>query len=102
MTKQYLSQRQYAKRLGISHTAVQKAVKSDRIRLSDNGLIDVMQADFSWYDGSDWDKTQLPLRAQKIILINTVALYWAKQEEVELKEVLRILDDDDLAKLLDN
>ncbi len=43
-----VSLRQYAKHRGVSHTAVEKAVKQGRIRLTPEGKIDVEAADREW------------------------------------------------------
>ena len=48
VTMAHLSIRQYAKRRGLSHTAVQKALKQGRIRPTADGRIDVEQADRDW------------------------------------------------------
>ena len=46
----------YAKRRGVSHTAVAKAVKSGRISRTANGLIDPEAADRQWADNTDPSK----------------------------------------------
>lgn len=53
-----VSIRQYAKRRGVSHTAVEKAVKQGRVKLTD-GKIDVEAAD------RDWSRNSSPVNAPK-------------------------------------
>jgi len=53
-----VSVRQYAKHRGVSHTAVQKAVKQGRIKLTD-GKVDVQAAD------RDWSRNSSPVNAPK-------------------------------------
>ena len=43
-----LSLRAYAKHRGVSHTAVQKAIRSGRITTNDEGLVDSERADAEW------------------------------------------------------
>ena len=43
-----VSLRQYAKHRGVSHTAVEKAVKQGRIHLTPDGRLDVEAADREW------------------------------------------------------
>ncbi len=54
-----VSIRQYAKHRGVSHTAVEKAVKQGRIKLTD-GKLDVEAAD------RDWSRNSSPLNAPKL------------------------------------
>jgi hypothetical protein len=53
-----VSLRQYAKHRGVSHTAVEKAVKQGRIKLTD-GKVDVEAAD------RDWSNNSSPMNAPK-------------------------------------
>ena len=53
-----VSIRQYAKHRGVSHTAVEKAVKQGRIKLTD-GKLDVEAAD------RDWSRNSSPVNAPK-------------------------------------
>jgi hypothetical protein len=53
--KTLISQREYARRRGISHTSVQRAVKARRISTVD-GKIDPAQADREWRDNTDQSK----------------------------------------------
>ena len=53
--KQLVSQREYARRRGISHVAVQRAVSSGRIS-TENGKIDPTQADREWRENTDQSK----------------------------------------------
>ena len=48
-----ISLRGYAKHRGVSHTAVQKAVASKRIKLDRDGKIDVEKADRAWEANTD-------------------------------------------------
>ena len=48
-----LSQRQYAALRGVSHTAVQKAIKLGRIELVENGKIDADDADRRWAENTE-------------------------------------------------
>ena len=43
-----LSIRKYAQHRGISHTAVEKAIRQGRIRTNADGRIDLEQADLDW------------------------------------------------------
>jgi hypothetical protein len=52
-----VSLRQYAKHRGVSHTAVEKAVKQGRIKLTPEGKIDVEAAD------RDWSRNSSPVNA---------------------------------------
>jgi hypothetical protein len=54
-----VSVRKYAERRGVSHTAVQKAIKQGRIKPTADGKIDVEQAD------RDWDRNTSPVNAPK-------------------------------------
>jgi hypothetical protein len=54
-----VSLRQYAKHRGVSHTAVEKAVKQGRIRTTPDGKIDVEEAD------RDWHRNSSPVNAPK-------------------------------------
>ena len=53
--KTLISQREYARRRGISHTSVQRAVKAGRITTV-NGKIDPAQADREWRENTDQSK----------------------------------------------
>ncbi len=53
--KTLISQREYARRRGISHTSVQRAVKAGRISTVD-GKIDPTQADREWQQNTDQSK----------------------------------------------
>ena len=53
--RELISQREYARRRGVSHTAVQHAVKSGRISTVD-GKIDPAQADREWRENTDQSK----------------------------------------------
>ena len=44
-----VSIRKYAQHRNVSHTAVQKAIRQGRIRLTPEGQIDIEQADRDWY-----------------------------------------------------
>jgi hypothetical protein len=44
-----VSIRKYAQHRNVSHTAVQKAIRQGRIRLTPQGQIDIEQADRDWY-----------------------------------------------------
>lgn len=48
-----LSMNAYAKRRGVSHTAVSKAVKAGRINRTPDGLIDPVAADKAWEQNTD-------------------------------------------------
>jgi hypothetical protein len=50
-----ISQREYARRRGVSHMAVQRAIKSGRISTLD-GQIDPIQADREWQENTDQSK----------------------------------------------
>jgi hypothetical protein len=54
-----VSVRKYAEHRGVSHTAVQKAIKQGRIKTTADGKIDVEQAD------RDWDRNTSPVNAPK-------------------------------------
>jgi hypothetical protein len=54
-----VSFRQYAKHRGVSHTAVEKAVKQGRIRTTPEGKLDVEQAD------RDWGRNSSPVNAPR-------------------------------------
>ena len=54
-----VSIRQYGKHRGVSHTAVEKAVKQGRIRLTADGKVDVEAAD------RDWSRNSSPVNAPK-------------------------------------
>jgi hypothetical protein len=53
--KKLISQREYARRRGVSHVAVQRAVKAGRISTV-NGQIDPALADRQWRDNTDQSK----------------------------------------------
>lgn len=53
--KRLISQREYARRRGVSHSAVQRAVKAGRISTVD-GKIDPAQADREWRENTDQSK----------------------------------------------
>jgi len=53
--KELISQREYARRLGVSHVAVQRAVKTGRISAVD-GKVDPAQADRQWQENTDQSK----------------------------------------------
>ncbi len=53
--KELISQREYARRRGISHSAVQRAVSAGRISTV-NGRIDPDQADREWHENTDQSK----------------------------------------------
>jgi len=53
--KELISQREYARRRGISHSAVQRAVSAGRIATV-NGRIDPDQADREWHENTDQSK----------------------------------------------
>ncbi len=53
--KELVSQREYARRRGISHVAVQRAITSGRISTK-NGRIDPDQADREWRENTDQSK----------------------------------------------
>src|SRR5881409_1039956 len=48
-----LSQRAYARRRGVTHRAVQKAIKAGRITTSPDGTIDPARADAQWTANTD-------------------------------------------------
>ncbi len=54
-----VSVRKYAEHRGVSHTAVQKAIKQGRIHPAPDGKIDVDQAD------RDWNRNSIPVNAPK-------------------------------------
>lgn len=54
-----VSLRQYAKHRGVSHTAVEKAVKQGRIQLTPDGKIDPEVAD------RDWSRNSSPVNAPR-------------------------------------
>lgn len=54
--KKGLSQRAYAKRRGVSHTAVQKAIADGRIKVLPDGSIDPKKADKEWEANTDETK----------------------------------------------
>lgn len=62
-----MSIRAYARRLGISHTAVQKAIKSGRITLKDDGKIDCIKADIDWLFYASTYYSRLPAYAKVIM-----------------------------------
>lgn len=45
--------REYARHRNVNHSAVQKALKSGRIQLEQDGLIDPIKADAAWADNTD-------------------------------------------------
>ena len=53
--KELISQREYARRRGMTHVAVQRAVKAGRISTV-NGKIDPVQADQEWQQNTDQSK----------------------------------------------
>lgn len=53
--KKLISQREYARRRGVSHSAVQRAISAGRIATVD-GKIDPAQADREWRDNTDQSK----------------------------------------------
>jgi hypothetical protein len=53
--KELISQREYARRRGITHVAVQRAIKSGRITTV-NGKIDPVAADREWQQNTDQSK----------------------------------------------
>ncbi len=53
--KELISQREYARRLGVSHVAVQRAVKTGRISAV-GGKIDPAHADQQWQENTDQSK----------------------------------------------
>ena len=54
-----LSQRAYAKHLGVSEGAVRKAIKSGRISIDKNNLIDPELADRQWQENTDPSKQRI-------------------------------------------
>jgi hypothetical protein len=58
-----VSLRKYAEHRGVSHTAVQKAIKQGRIHPTPDGKIDVEQADRDW--GRNTSPVNAPKRASK-------------------------------------
>jgi hypothetical protein len=58
-----VSVRKYAEHRGVSHTAVQKAIKQGRIHPTPDGKIDVEQADRDW--GRNTSPVNAPKRAPK-------------------------------------
>ena len=58
-----ISQREYARRRGVSHTAVQRAIKSGRISTVD-GKIDPAQADREWQENTDQSKPRNRITGQ--------------------------------------
>jgi hypothetical protein len=59
-----VSIRQYAKHRSVSHTAVQKAVKQGRIKLTPEDKIDVEAADRDWHRNSS--PVNAPIRARVV------------------------------------
>lgn len=55
-----VSARRYAEHRGISHTAVQKAIRQGRIRATPGGMVDVEQAD------RDWTRNTSPMNAPRV------------------------------------
>ena len=55
-----VSARQYAEHRGVSHTAVQKALRQGRIRATVDGRVDVEQAD------RDWARNTSPMNAPRV------------------------------------
>jgi len=53
--KELISQREYARRRGVTHVAVQRAVKAGRISTV-NGKIDPALADQQWHENTDQSK----------------------------------------------
>lgn len=53
--EELISQREYARRLGVSHVAVQRAVKAGRISTV-GGKIDPARADLQWHENTDQSK----------------------------------------------
>ena len=62
-----ISQRAYARRLGISHRAVQKAIKAGRISANGFGRIDPIRADMDWLFYANMSRSEVPDRAWKIM-----------------------------------
>lgn len=58
-----ISQRAYARRLGVSHTAVQKAIKDGRISTNYFGRIDPVRADIDWLFYANMTQSQVPEKA---------------------------------------
>ncbi len=58
-----VSIRKYAAHRGVSHTAVQKAIKQGRVKTTPDGKIDVEQADRDW--GRNTSPVNAPKRAPK-------------------------------------
>jgi len=54
---QGLSRRAYAEHRGVSHTAVAKAIRTDRIKLLPDGSIDPVAADAQWASRTDETKS---------------------------------------------
>jgi len=55
MTIRFMSVREYATHRGVRHIDVRRALAAGRIHLSDNGLVEPLQAD------KDWAATAIPL-----------------------------------------
>lgn len=58
-----LSIRAYAQHRGVSHTAVQKALRNGRIQLDPDGTIDPAKADAAWIANADPARTPKPVPA---------------------------------------
>ena len=103
MKTAYFTQRQYARRLGVSHTAVQKAIKSGRIKLNEHGYIDVVQADLDWMHNTDLRYMRMPLKAIKVIR-ETVNVLWAEETGKEFKKTMKDIGnaDEELEALFDD
>jgi len=97
MKTTYFTGRQYARRLGVSHTAVQKAIKSGRIKLNEHGYIDVVQADLDWMRNTNLRYMRMPLKAIKVIR-GTVNALWAEENEKMLR--LHDFDDEELENFM--
>jgi len=82
MKTTYFSIRQYARRLGISHTAVCKAIKAGWIAPNEYGFLDVIKADLDWIAHYDIMRCRLPQRA-RVVLLHTSTEYLAEQAELE-------------------
>jgi hypothetical protein len=86
-----VSQRQYAKHRGVSHVAVQKAVREGRIRADAQGKVDPEQAD------RDWAQNTSPAKGGNVVELGPTGgayaqsravreLYLAKLAKIEFEE----------------
>jgi hypothetical protein len=69
-----LSIRAYARRRGVSHVAVLRAIKQGRVPLEPDGTIDPAKADASWARSTDPGRTKPKPSAEKLRPVGEAAL----------------------------